>query len=64
MTAWNNFPAIPSNVDDLNDNVGLVTSNTNAGTGETRVPSIVSISQADYTALASKDPNTLYFIVG
>jgi len=42
---------------------GLVQSNINGITGASGVNNIVQMTQANYNALASKDPNTVYFIV-
>ena len=42
---------------------GLVQSNINGIIGASGVNNIVQISQANYDALVSKDPNTAYFIV-
>lgn len=41
-----------------------VTSNTSGITGATAITNIVKISQAGYDALVTKDPNTIYIIVG
>lgn len=42
---------------------GLVQSNINGITGASGVNNIVQMTQANYDALVSKDPNTVYFIV-
>ena len=41
---------------------GLIDSSTTQAGGGTSVDNIVVISQADYTAIGTKDANTLYFI--
>jgi len=41
---------------------GLVQSNTDLVNNSIRITNMVSISQTNYDALATKDPNTLYFI--
>lgn len=47
------------------DNIrsGLVKSNATGITGASTVSNIVTISQANYNAIAVKDPNTVYVIV-
>lgn len=42
---------------------GLVQSNITGITGASGVNNLIQISQANYDALATKDPNTVYFIV-
>ena len=41
---------------------GLVQSNTNLVSNSSNIANIVSISQANYDALETKDPSTLYVI--
>jgi hypothetical protein len=41
---------------------GLVQSNTSLVSNSTNITNMVSISQANYDALGTKDPNTLYVI--
>jgi hypothetical protein len=43
---------------------GLIPSNTALVPNSTSITNIVSISQSNYDALATKDPNTLYIING
>lgn len=60
---------LSSNITDFNSSVsgllpsGLVRSNTSGITGASGVNNLVQISQANYDALVTKDPNTIYFIV-
>lgn len=60
---------LSSNITDFNSSVsgllpsGLVRSNTSGITGSSGVNNLVQISQANYDALTTKDPNTIYFIV-
>lgn len=44
-------------------NSGLVNSNISGIVGATNINNIVKMSEADYNNLATKDPNTVYFIV-
>ena len=41
---------------------GLIPSNTGLVTNSTSISNIVSISQVNYDALTTKDPNTVYII--
>jgi hypothetical protein len=43
---------------------GLVQSNTSLVNNSIRIINMISISQSNYDALATKDPNTLYIING
>jgi len=43
---------------------GLVQSNTDLVNNSIRITNMISISQSNYDALATKDPNTLYIING
>jgi len=43
---------------------GLVQSNTNLVNNSSRITNMISISQSNYDALATKDPNTLYIVNG
>jgi hypothetical protein len=58
-----------SNITDFNSSVsgllpsGLVRSNTSGIIGASGINNVVQINQADYNALVSKDPNTVYFVV-
>lgn len=60
---------LSSNITDFNSSVsgllpsGLVRSNTSGITGASGVNNLIQISQANYDALVTKDPNTIYFIV-
>lgn len=40
-----------------------IASRTNGITGETRVKNIVSLTEAEYVALAVKDPATIYVVI-
>lgn len=53
-----NKTATPDNIQS-----GLVKSNATGITGAITVSNIVTISQANYNAIAVKDPNTVYVIV-
>ena len=44
-------------------NSGLIKSDTSGIPGASGITNIVQMTQANYDALASKDPNTIYFIV-
>jgi len=43
---------------------GLVQSNTSLVNNSIRITNMISISQSNYDALATKDPNTLYIVNG
>jgi len=43
---------------------GLVQSNTNLVNNSSRITNMISISQSNYDALTTKDPNTLYIVNG
>jgi hypothetical protein len=43
---------------------GLVQSNTGLVTNSVNITNMISISQSNYDALATKDPNTLYIVNG
>jgi hypothetical protein len=43
---------------------GLVQSNTDLVNNSVRITNMISISQSNYDALATKDPNTLYIVNG
>jgi hypothetical protein len=43
---------------------GLVQSNTGLVNNSIRITNMISISQSNYDALATKDPNTLYIVNG
>ena len=43
---------------------GLVQSNTNLVNNSSRITNMISISQSNYDALDTKDPNTLYIVNG
>ena len=43
---------------------GLVQSNTSLVNNSVRITNMVSISQSNYDALVTKDPNTLYIVNG
>jgi len=43
---------------------GLVQSNTSLVNNSNRITNMVSLSQSNYDALATKDPNTLYIVNG
>ena len=43
---------------------GLIQSNTGLVNNSVRITNMISISQSNYDALATKDPNTLYIING
>jgi hypothetical protein len=43
---------------------GLVQSNTSLVNNSSRITNMISISQSNYDALATKDPNTLYIVNG
>jgi hypothetical protein len=43
---------------------GLVQSNTSLVNNSIRITNMISISQNNYDALATKDPNTLYIVNG
>ena len=43
---------------------GLVQSNTDLVNNSIRITNMISISQSNYDALATKDPNTLYIVNG
>jgi len=43
---------------------GLIQSNTGLVNNSVRITNMISISQSNYDALATKDPNTLYIVNG
>lgn len=66
---WKNDTLLASDINDFNASVSgllpanIVVSDTTGITGANSISNIVMISQANYDALGSYDPNTIYYIV-
>jgi hypothetical protein len=60
------IPTVPTTVSSFTNDAGYQTANdvsTKVGSANQSVLNIVSISQADYTALTTKDASTLYIVI-
>ena len=58
------FTNIGSAIKEIGGSANVVTSSADATAKEVRISEIVSIAQADYDALATKQADKLYIIVG